>query len=73
MTDRLSDIELCADPDCRQAVRHSGGPFTGNVQLRHIDERKGKIRLCLLCFLAYRVKYEQEGWRFDNQEKTQTL
>lgn len=69
MTARLFDIELCHHPDCRQAVRHKRGPITGNVKLAHIDERYTPIRLCLLCFLSYRRKYEMDGWRMIEQEK----
>lgn len=69
MTARLENIELCHFRTCRQVVRHKQGPVTGNVRLAHIDERFAEIRLCLLCFIAYRNRYEMNGWRIVEQEK----
>ena len=63
MTARLKDIVLCAH--CKQAVRHSRGVVIDNIIMVHRkDGRFGPIRLCELDYLAYRRRYEDQGFEY---------
>jgi len=43
--------------------------ITGNVLRRRADQ---EMRLCLLCYFAYRTGYETAGWVFVEQFKVET-
>lgn len=65
------DIKQCAEPDCichTRVVQAGKKVITGNVLMRRANE---EMRLCLLCYFAYRLGYETAGWAFVEQFKVE--
>ncbi len=68
-TTQFQGVALCAEPFCEaitDVINTKKGAVIDNVLMQRGGE---EIRLCLLCFLSFRQRYEAAGFKYIQTDK----